>query len=395
VDPNLSKDDNQTSSTSHVVVPPPSVNPPTEPVTQPVQAPVSGPPVSPNPSAPVLPPGVTTIPSQEPTQPASAPSEPSVAPPPSSGDQSFQDLPKKKRVNGKVASVLVALLIVAAVPLTVFLTNQQQNIKSGASNQDPVVGTLNQNGALKEIHKSDLLPIAQEQYSSDSITKDVLLTARDTYVERQILDMKQQELGLPFPAQTDIDSLSNEIGISQNQAKYELLKQEIIASQVNWVKAVSIGFWSPPDNAGQDNAFQSSVNSQLTEGVSAMDYAKNQLNSGQDVLTITQSIYSNPSYSSLTSALALNGIKFSQLEEADKQTAAEPVLYEYEDTNFDTATRSLLFSTPVNQVVTSIADTSNAGKVIFKIIDKGSGTFGSYNKWLIQQKNTLYHSFDF
>lgn len=303
--------------------------------------------------------------------------------------------PKKSHIK-LFAAVAVLVILAVSLPLTIFLTQQQQTIKSGAANtitDATVVGSFNGSqftvGTLKDV--------ILEQYGSDSLyNSDTLKIARDIYVERRILDTKSAELGLSI-SQTDIDSLAVNTGLTPTQAKYELLKQQIILTQVNYVKAVSIGFWVPPGGEIDNYAteVQQIVQKQKDEGAGAIAQASASFNNGQDVLTIAQSIYANPAYSDLKPVLSMNASKFAQIPDSDKQTAAQPVLYEYGDTNFDSKTRDLLFGIAKGEVATSISDQSSGGEAVFKVIEKGSGTFNSYKDWLNKQESDVYNPVSF
>lgn len=371
MDPNLSNPNdggtqpsqNPVAPTPHVVVPPPNQPP----VNQPAPPPVAQ---QAQPSPQEI---IDRTLSQIPQQPTNQPSE-------------VNDEPKKSHKKLLVGIAVLAILAVS-LPLTIFLTQQQQNTKSGAANQitdATVVGSFNG----QRFTVGDIRQIALEDYSEDQFLVDnhnALTLARDTYVERKILDKAQTDLGLTV-IQDQINSLVNDTGLNQNQAKYELLKQQVILKQVNYVKAVSIGYWLPPDSAGQDYASgdQAVITQQTQEGKNAINQATDAFNTGQDVLTIANSISNN--YKTLAPVLSMNGSKFALIPDADKQTASEPVLYEYGGTNFDDKTKTTLFGAPKNTVVTSVADQSSGGQVVFKIIDKGTGTFSSYANWLSQKE---------
>lgn len=405
MDPNSLKDDNQSLPDSHVVVLPPADEPVIPPTPNSTDSLNSAPPLANpiNPSAPVLPPGVDAIPAQQ------VPPIPSVfsqqaldnsqtpPPPPSSDDQSFQNLPKKRKINGKTASILVALLIVAAIPLTVFLSNQQQTVQNHASGanlltSNPVVANFDK----KPYRISDLLTTAEQNYSQDQIEtsnsndqKDLFKTVRDIFIERKILDKAALDLGVSA-SQEDTAALRTSQDLSDDEARYAVLKQQITLKKVKSLRAISIGFWYPPvDSLSLDDGPIVDQKAKINLSLKALADIQTDLQQGMDPVAIVNSIRSDLKYATIKDDIGLNGNLVSTVE-VDLSSIAGPQLFEYGDVNLNTTDLNKLFSLNAGDIWTSSPSDSNSSGYVYKVFDKGTGSsFSTYDDWYNAQQSSL------
>ena len=275
----------------------------------------------------------------------------------------------------KLFVLLSIVIVLIAVPLTLYLTQQKQETRSNASQTDPVIATVN--GV--QIHQSDLKKGDLEGYDTD--------TAKNTAIERAILDFAVTELGLSVD-ESEIDQVASDGGMSSEEAKYEIIRNKVIAAKVRYVKAISLGFWVPvsSDQSNYTTQEWETVQKQIVDGRKAMESAASSLSTSDDAVTIASDLIKT--YTSLSDVLAMNGLIFSQIDEGDKADSATPALYEYGFSNFDPETRDKVFAS-TNKVgdIISVSNTSaSGGGSVFKITEIGTGTEDSYDSWLAREK---------
>lgn len=390
MDPNSSnQDQNQnntsSSSTSHVVVPPPIVDQ-LPPLSQnPIPAgPIQPPPVS-NPAQPSVDPAVSEIPpvfSQNPN--VQNPS--SETPPPS--DSNFQGLPKTRTISKKTAAILVALFFVVSIPLTVFVAKQPQTTDIGAANPltpDTLIAVFNG----QKIYEKDLEKVAAEQNDPDAIDKEALKDALDTLIQRKVLDLEKQEKGIEV-SQDEISQKAAEQDLESNQAYYEVLKDKVTMLDVQAMKVASVGFWSPKnDNLESLTADEKTLASrQAQQGSQALSEVETRLTSGEDLLTIAQSIALK--YPVVGPAISINGYILDTLSESERQSLSSYEIIEKGNADLDNSIRTGLFAMAENEVKTFENTETNKGGFVFKILQKGSDSgFATYDAWLKSKENSL------
>lgn len=290
----------------------------------------------------------------------------------------------------RILSVILLLFLLAAIPLTISLVKQTQNIRQEASeplsDSTIMLAINNHDYSLGEIKK-----IASEQYDSSSVDTQTLKIAQDILIERKILDTAATENNisvLPDEQKLLVDSTQ----LKETEAYYEVLKNKITKLKVRFIKAVSIGYWVPPsdERADYETSDQQKIETQIAEGGPAIDKAEQGLKAGQSPITLAESILQ--SSNNLSDVLSLNGYIFATLKTEDKQTISGPSLYEYNDSNFDVATRDKLFAADVSEgdVVRIPPTPDSGGESIFKITEKKNESGeGSYESWLKKQKESI------
>ncbi len=285
--------------------------------------------------------------------------------------------------------VLLSILVVLiAVPLTLYLSQRQQQTSSHASTPNPVLATV----AGNQITQSDVLKIALEDSDQTSINadSDALSTAKDTAIERAILDSVSQDEGITTD-QSEIDQVASDEDISQIEAKYEVLRNKIIAKKVHYVKAITVGYWEPTSDqkANYSDSDWATVQQQEADGAKALTSAAASLASSDDIVGITSDLIKT--YPSLNDVLAMNGLIFSKMDPGDQTDSATPALYEYGDSNFDPETLAAVFSSSnhVGSIVSVGPTSSNGGGAVYKITEIGAGTEDSYDSWLAKEKASL------
>ncbi|KKR76240.1 MAG: hypothetical protein UU21_C0014G0013 [Candidatus Levybacteria bacterium GW2011_GWA2_40_8] len=366
----------------------PSPNPVPPPITPPT--PVA--PLPPSTSSGLGPPPVTPPASPNPLSfsppPPSSPLNPSI----NSGLGPPASLPPEKPKSHKKLIALGLLLILAiALPLTVFVSRQQQVIEQEAEEPQLTPETIMFEINGEPFSLQNIIEVAKEQYSeTDAGTKEVQKIAKDILIEREILDLTGSELGVSVSSE-ERAALVEASGLSENEAYYELLREKVALAKVRYIKAFSIGYWVPPPRFITEQTTEDKERSQeqLDAGPSAIDQAESGLKRNQNPLTLARSIVSNSP--ALSDSLSVNGYKLDSITEDEQDLLSDPEFYEYNDSNFDDATRNALFAQNVSerQVIKIPANDSNGGEVVYKIVEKSDTGAGSYVEWLKSQRDSL------
>ncbi len=284
----------------------------------------------------------------------------------------------------KVLIVLTLLIVVIAVPLTVYLSQRQQETRSRAS-QAPsdleVVATFDG----QNITRGEVKEVALEQYEQNQIDNQASKDALAILIERKVLSKASEKLGISAdPA--DIEQKVQNEGLSQQDAFYEVLKNKIILSQVKSREALTIDFWSPteedlPSLSAEEKA---NASSQFSDGIPALNEAVTILKGGGDVLQVAEDILAK--YPSLREVWAVNGYILDSLEDGEKQAVASPKIFEFGDSPLDATAREALFAMNEGDVKLVSGTTTNKGGVVFKLVSKGNDSgANSYQQWLDSQ----------
>ena len=282
------------------------------------------------------------------------------------------------------------MVLAVALPLTVFISRQPQTIEQEAAEQIDD-GTIMFEIGGQSFSLADIKEVALEQYSESELSnKKVLAIAKDILIEREILDSAASELGVSA-TEDERRVLVETSGLSENEAFYQILREKVTLAKVRYIRAISIGYWVPPEDQRADLTPQDQerVSDQLKDGPSAITIAVNGLKAGQNPLNLSKSIIST--YPSLADSLSLNGYKVKASSD-EEETISESETYEYSDSNFDSETKDSLFAPSVSEgdVVRVGPNSSNGGEVVYKIIEKKNPTgAGSYSDWLKSQREGL------
>lgn len=280
------------------------------------------------------------------------------------------------------------IVIMLAIPLTVFLSQRQQNPNSNASAVVPdstVIVTING----ENITKGDIREVAAEQYDMSAIDIPVLQDALDVVEERKILDLEASAKSISVDS-SEVQTRMDEEGLSQTQAYYEVLRNQVTLIEVKSRLVLSVGFWSP---AVADRTNLSAEDKQTAKNVArdaglAFPGINSKMTSGQDVMTIAEDVAAQ--YSTLADFVAVNGYKISGLPADEKKADSEPQIVESGDANMDSTVLSTVFAMPVNSVKTISNTPANSAGSVFKVLQKGndSGT-KTYDTWLASRKTAI------
>ncbi len=270
----------------------------------------------------------------------------------------------------RIAVFVLLVVAIIGIPLTVYLAQRQQEIRSQAAAvpENTVIVTING----QDFTKADIRNVANEQYESSAVDDQALKDALDVLIERTILGIEAQRLGV----EADSD--------------YEVLQEKITLAATKSRKVLSLGFWSPkPSDQGNLDASEKEIAGTLTsQGRAALSEIETRLKAEEDILAITNSIRTK--YPSLADYIALNGYRLTDLSEAEKVLTAEPYSVEFGDSNMDTTVLNGLFALNKGQVKKFQATETNDGGSVFKVIEKGNDSGPTtYSQWLSERRSAL------
>lgn len=279
------------------------------------------------------------------------------------------------------------IVVMLAIPLTVYLSQRQQDTQSRASEvPDTTVVAIFNNG--EQITKGQVRQVAEEQNDPSVVDAQALKDGLQTLIERKILDLTADDLGI----EPDPDQISNLVadGFSEEDARYEVLRDQIIIAKVKSREALSVEFWNPPANAlefltavEKENARQ-----ELADGIPALVSAETKMNAGTEVIDVGGSLLTT--YPSLKPVLAVNGYILSSLNGTEKEFAAFPQTYQFGDSSLDQATLNALFAMNINEIKKITNTQSNRGGTVFKLVSKGNDSGAvTYDDWLEEQTSDL------
>lgn len=292
----------------------------------------------------------------------------------------------------KLFVLLSILVVLIAVPLTVYLSQRQQETRSHAASDDSeVIVTFNNNGTLENITKGDVRSVAGEYADPATINNDTasLQAALSTLEERKILDLEAQKQGIDASAD-EVTQVENSQSLGSTDARYAVLKEKITLLDVHSVQAISVGFWSAPDGGPSSDANTPAQNTELQEGLAALPSIETGLKSGTDPVTLVSSILADSRYSALSSVLAVNSYIVSS---SSDQTASmeTPQIYEFGDAGLDAPAVTALFGLVNSGDTVTVTNTeSNKGGFVFKLVQRGNPSgAATYADWLNQQESSL------
>ncbi len=285
----------------------------------------------------------------------------------------------------KVAVFLLLGVALFAIPITVYLAQREQDTRSNANviPEDTVVAVING----KQITKAQVRVVAEESNEPGDVTSEVLKNALLVIEEREILDNAVNTLGIELD-QAWVDELVAE-GYSQNEARYQVLKNQVKLKAVKSRSALTVQFWNTPE-AGLANlteAERDTSKKQLSDGIAALNEAETGFVGGDDPLEIGDALISK--YESLKPVLAVNGVILNGLSVSERDAAGHPQIYEFGDSGLDQETQVELFKLAINDVDVVTDTTTNRGGIVFKVITANDTGASTYDQWYTQQKASL------
>lgn len=291
--------------------------------------------------------------------------------------------------SGKKVFILVAIIVaIFAIPFTIYLSQQNQDTRSRASAtpETTVVATVDG----QDYTKADVREVAQEQFDPAAIDEQALKDALDVLIERKILDKVATQKGIVVEPSV-VETVMRGQDISETQAYYEVLQQEVALSETKSIQVISEGFWSPNSEylANLSQAEKDLAASQSRQTTAVLSAIQNGLSRGTDPVEVYDSALT--SFPVIAPALALNGTIAQGLPASTKDYLALPRVIEYGDSNLDPSVLTGLFAMNVDEVKTFSKTETNNGGAVFKVIKKGNDAGPTtYSAWYTQEKNNSY-----
>ena len=243
-----------------------------------------------------------------------------------------------------------------AIPLTVYITQKQQEVRSRAAEVPDTTVVAVFNG--EQITKGQVRDVAEEQNDPSSVDGQALKDALVVLAERKILDLTAEDLGIDVYSDRVNILVENE-GFSEEEARYEVLRDQIILAKVKSREALSVEFWNPPQSSLDSLTAEEKENArkELSDGIPALASAETRMKAGEN----------------------------------EKETTALPQIYEFGDSSLDQTILNALFSMEIGEVKSITNTSSNRGGTVFRLVSKGtdSGEL-SYEDWLDKQKGDLF-----
>jgi len=276
-------------------------------------------------------------------------------------------------------------LALFAIPITVYIAQRQQNTQSNASvvSEDTVVAVING----KQITKAQVRAVAEESNKPADVTPEILKSTLSIIEEREILDNAVNTLGIQVDSSWVGELIAE--GYSENDAKYQVLKNQTILKAVKSRSAVTIQFWNTPEAglASLTTSEKQAAEKQLSDGTGALAEAETGLVRGDNPLEIGDALIAK--YESLKPVLAVNGVIVDGLSNSERDAASHPQIYQLGDSGLDQETKNALFGMAVNDVKTVSDTPTNRGGIVFKVISVNDSGASTYDEWYAQQKSSL------
>ncbi len=286
----------------------------------------------------------------------------------------------------KVGVLLLLITAVIGIPLTVYLAQRQQQTQSKASvvSEETVVAVIDG----QQITKADVRRVAEEQNDPTVVDSQALKNALQTIEERKILDKAAKDLGIEVDSARVDELVAQEF--SDLDARYEVLRDQVILKVVKSREALSVEFWNPPTTSLSSLTADEKATAakELADGIPALTQAETKMKAGDSVLDIGDALLTK--YPKLAPVLAVNGYILTSLSEAERAAAARPQVYEFGDSALDQTTLNALFAMNLDELKTITNTEANRGGSVFKLISKGKDDGAkSYDSWLSAQKKSL------
>ncbi len=290
---------------------------------------------------------------------------------------------KKSKKMIFIAVGIVGILVLVIGLLSVLLISR--NSKNSGNNQtavqtgNPLLATVGN----QKIYKSTVEKAASEQYDPNSLTNKVIKEYLEVVVERAILGIEadKQEITVTTNDIADYQAKYPLIR-NQNTIRFNIIKEKLIAKDVNYVDAYTVGYSIPPLGDGyvqtpenvERRALENTIGDQLVQ----------QINGGEDPLTAAESVYNE--YSIIQPVLAVNGYILQSA--VDKEALKDPRRYIYDPRNEGQQLYEALF-TQATGFAQKHVWSDGSGIVVIQVIDAHKSSIDTYNDWLNTKKKEL------
>jgi len=285
----------------------------------------------------------------------------------------------------KVISLGVILLLLLAIPLTLYLTRQEQDIRQEAANPTVLAQVDG-----RTISKNELQDKIAKVYKN-SPSNQALQPLVDELIEEKLLQQSAKDLGIGISS-TDIREEMNEQGIvtidSDSTLKKEIdtdiLREKISRKVAKTRDAFTVGFWIPPSNYDVPLTPEQKtlIEQQRRDAIPALTIIEERMRRGDNPLAIARDVIQQ--FPSLQSIMAVNGYIIATTQ--NQSLLQQPILYEYENSRANVAYFKRLFETSSNQVTVVKETGTNDGGSVIRVVGATNGSYNNYKEWLNDQK---------
>lgn len=270
------------------------------------------------------------------------------------------------------------IVVMLAIPITVYLSQQRQDQRSQASEVPDTTAVAIFDG--EEITKGQVRDVAEEQNAPSSVDAEALKVALSNLIEMKILDQAAEELGIEVDSDW-VNELTQQ-GISENDAYYEVLRNQVTLKTVKSVSAFTVQFWNTPVG-GLNNltaAEKTLTAKQLTDGNAGLNRAQALLGRGDDILEVGDTVLTE--FPSLKPVFAINGYIFDSLPESERMIAKRPQVYQQGDSGLDNQSQEVIFNLDEGSLANVKNSESNRGGIVFKAVSVNKEGTETYDEWL-------------
>lgn len=279
------------------------------------------------------------------------------------------------------------VVVMLAIPLTVYLSQRQQETRSSAAVVPENAVIVKISGV--DVLKKDIREVAEEQYEPSAVDNQALKDSLEVVIERQILDIESDRLGVEASA-AEVQELMTQDELSENEARYEVLKGKVSIAAIRSRKVISLGFWTPAsaDQASLSKAEKDLAKNLSNQGGAVLSEIETKLRANQNLVAVADAIVLK--YPVFKDYLAINGHRVNGLTTEEKQAFAREDIVEFGDSNMDNSILNGVFAMPVGQVKKFQNTKTNSGGSVFKVIEKGNDSGKvTYAAWLKERTDAL------
>lgn len=297
----------------------------------------------------------------------------------------------------KVA-VLFLILLVIAIPLTLYLISQQQDIRQRASEGTTEVPTPVSTSTMatidgQPISEQDVKAFADQAYKTVPTDPSELKTSLNQLIEKKILEKVVTDQNIEITdqditnqlAKDDLSNFSNDPIVREN-ARISVMKRKIELQFTKTRTAYTVGFWLPPVGYGitLTQEEQDLLAKQRADTKNALAEILKGLQAGDGSLVLAKSIVTK--YPSLNTVMSVNGFLLGKT--ANEILLTQPTVYSFQKGREDIAFFKTLFSLTQDQVALVEDPKTSSGGVVIKVTGVTDGPFDNYSAWFADQKTT-------
>lgn len=248
----------------------------------------------------------------------------------------------------------------------------------------------------QKIYKSTVEKALKNQTPAALNNKNAFENTLNKIIENKIFDIEAKKLNIIVTKDQIDNAIKNNnptstISASTNLkllTKYNIIKQQIILKNTASRTAFIIGYWIPPLDDPRIKDYQLKYNQQSSEGNQALNFALQQLKSGNKPQDVVKSIYSK--YTSLQHIIAFNGYFYEEIK--NRSTLANPRTFTLTKDNINDDFTKELFDMKADEIK-KILNFNGSGGSVVQIMTINSGAFKNYDEWLSNKEKVYVHRY--